>query len=58
MAEIVNLRAARKRKARAAADATAGANRLRHGRTLGERIADDAEAARLTRRLDGARREE
>jgi hypothetical protein len=57
MAEIVNLRLARKARARAAGKAQAETNRARHGRTKGERRAAEAEAGRLTRAVEGARRE-
>lgn len=57
MAEIINLRMARKAKDRASAKAQADANRARHGRAKGERAATDAEIARLDRIVDGARRE-
>jgi hypothetical protein len=58
MAEIVNLRTARKAKARAQAAATAEQNRALHGRTLAQKAAERAEAERAARTLDGARREE
>jgi hypothetical protein len=57
MAEIINLRMARKAKARDAVKHQADANRARHGRTKAERSATEAEAARLTRTVEGARRE-
>ena len=57
MAEIVNLRLARKARERAAAAETAARNRARHGRTKGERARDAAEANRLARTVEGARRE-
>ena len=58
MAEIVNLRLARKAKKRAGDAARAQANRALHGATKGEaRIARDA-AERMQRTLDGARRED
>lgn len=55
MAEIVNLRLARKAKRRRDADATAAANRARHGQTQGERAVARLEAARIARTVDGAR---
>ena len=58
MAEIINLRTARKAKARTQAAATAGQNRALHGRTLAQKQAERAEAGRLDRTLDGARIEE
>ncbi len=57
MAEIVNLRMARKARARADAGARADEARARHGQTKGQRTASKAEAARLDRTLDGSRRE-
>lgn len=58
MAEIVNLRQARKAKKRVADAATADANRARHGASKSERRLAQDEAARLARTLDGARRED
>ncbi len=58
MAEIINLRTARKAKARAQAAATAGQNRALHGRTLAQKAADRADAERARRTLDGAKRDE
>ena len=55
MAEVVNLRLARKARARADATATAAQNRALHGRTRAERAATAAEDARLARTVDGAR---
>ncbi len=57
MAEIVNLRRARKARDRAADKAEAEANRAQHGRTRTEKSATRAEIARRDRTLDGARRE-
>lgn len=57
MAEIVNLRMARKARARAAGQAQADASRARHGQTLAERQATGAEIARIARTVDGARRD-
>lgn len=57
MADIVNLRQARKRKARADAARLADANRILHGRTKAERAATRAERDRHEAALDGARRE-
>ncbi len=58
MAEIINLRQARKAKARAAGESTAAANRARFGQTKGERLKQEAEAARQSRLIDGALRDE
>ena len=57
MAEIVNLRRARKNKARADAAAQASVNRAAFGRTGAEKQAAKAEADRLSQTLDGAKRE-
>jgi len=57
VAEIVNLRLARKARERAAREAEAQANRARHGRTRAEREVQSLDAARHARKLDGARRE-
>ena len=54
MGEIINLRKARKSKARAAETAEAAANRARFGRTLAERDRDRRETEKSARELDGA----
>ncbi|MBX3430327.1 MAG: DUF4169 family protein [Hyphomonadaceae bacterium] len=56
MAEIVNLRRARRNKARAAAETEAAANRLVHGRTKAERSRTEAEKEAAERKLDGHKR--
>jgi len=58
MAEPINLNKARKAKARAADSARADANRVRFGRTKGEKAAAKLEADRLARAVDQARRED
>lgn len=58
MGEIINLRLARKAKARAADKAEAQANRTKHGRTKAERQATEAEIVRFTRTIEGAKRED
>jgi hypothetical protein len=58
MAEIVNLRLARKAKARATAGDSATQNRAKFGRTKAERAEAASEIARLHRRLNGAKHEE
>lgn len=58
MAEIINLRQARKIRARGTAEATASANRAKFGRTRAERQADEAETARRDRALDNAKRDD
>lgn len=55
MAELINLRRARKAKAREKAEADAAANRVAFGRTKAERDQSRAEAERTTRDLDGKR---
>jgi hypothetical protein len=57
MAEIVNLRAARKAKQRDAAAQQAAANRSKHGETKGEKLRRRQDAERLARSVDGARLE-
>lgn len=57
MADIVNLRMARKSRERAADKAQAEANRAKHGQTKGERLSARAEIARIDRVVEGARLE-
>ena len=57
MAEIINLRRARKIKARNDAASAADTNRRRHGRTPAERETEAAEEERRDHLLDGAKRE-
>lgn len=57
MSEIVNLNKARKAKARAETRAQAETNRVRFGRTKGEKAAAKSESAKLSRRLDDAKRD-
>ncbi|MCO4055581.1 MAG: DUF4169 family protein [Bosea sp.] len=54
-AEIINLRKARKAKARDAANAEAQANRVAFGRTKAERSASGADKALAARKLDAHR---
>ncbi len=58
MAEIVNLKAVKKAKARAEKDRAAEANRAKFGRTKAERRRDDSETQKRDRTLDGARLDE
>ncbi|WDF73864.1 DUF4169 family protein [Novosphingobium sp. KACC 22771] len=58
MAEIINLRMARKAKARTEAEKQAQANRALHGQSKGQRAIAKAEKARAERLLDGVRRED
>jgi len=53
MAEIVNLRRARKDKARRQRESEADANRRRFGRTKAEKAAGKDAQERATRDLDG-----
>lgn len=52
MAEIINLRRARKARTRAEQAATAAANRRKFGRPKAERAAEAAEQARAAQKLD------
>ena len=58
MADIINLRLARKARGRQAADAEAAANRAKFGQTRQEKQASRAEALRADKLLDGAKRED
>ena len=53
MAEIVNLRRARKQRARNEAEALAEQNRISFGRTKAERTATEQERSKAQRELDG-----
>ena len=57
MAEIINLRRARKARARATTETTAAANRAAFGRTKAEKQAVSTEAARHDKTLNGAKRD-
>lgn len=57
MAEIINLRQARKAKTRTAKQAEATQNRVTFGRTKAEKQATKTETARQNRTLDGAKTE-
>ena len=58
MGEIVNLRHARKDRARRAAEKSAAANRAAFGRPRAEREAQHAASALDARKLDGHRRDD
>lgn len=58
MAEIINLRSARKAKARSVKDADAEANRLKFGRTKAEKQREAAEKARAEQHIEGHKRDE
>jgi hypothetical protein len=57
MGDVVNLRRARKAKARAVSEAQAAANRIEHGRTKAEKAAARVDKERQHRSLDGAKLE-
>lgn len=54
MGEVVNLRRARKGRARAEEERRAAQSRRLHGRPKAERRAEEAERALAERRLDGS----
>ncbi len=58
MADVINLRLARKARKRDDAARQADANRARHGETKAARQLREAEAARAARQLDGNKRDE
>ncbi len=58
MAEIINLKNARKQKARSDKDAKAEQNRILFGRTKAEREQQAAEKARAAKHIDGHRKDE
>ncbi|MBU1174022.1 MAG: DUF4169 family protein [Alphaproteobacteria bacterium] len=58
MADIVNLRQARKRKARDEKDQAAEANRLAFGRTKAEKQGSKLEKARVDKVLEAHRRDD
>ena len=57
MAEIVNLRQAKKQAARKAARSAADANAARFGRSKAERALEEARAEKAASNLDAHRRE-
>ncbi len=57
MAEIINLRLARKVRQRGDAQTIAAANRAKFGQPKAGRVARKAEADRAAKLLDGAKRE-
>jgi hypothetical protein len=57
MGDIVNLRAARKRRDRDEKARLADENRARHSRTKGEKQRDKAEAGKLALHVDAHRRD-
>jgi hypothetical protein len=57
MADVINLRRARKAKQRDGRAVEAQANRALYGRTKAEKTRDDADRARIARTVDQARLE-
>lgn len=57
MADLINLRQARKDKARAEKEAAAKANRAVHGRTKAEKALKKAKAEKTARDLDSHKRD-
>lgn len=57
MADIINLRNARKQKARADKDAQAQQNRILFGRTKAEKLKQAAEKAQADKHIDGHRKD-
>lgn len=57
VAEIVNLRMVRKRKAREQAERDAAANRAKFGRTPAQKARDEAETETARHKLDQLRRD-
>jgi hypothetical protein len=58
MAQIINLRMARKAAARGKADASAAENRAKFGRSRAEKAVGTLDTDRARRLLDGAKRED
>ena len=58
MAEIINLRMARKQKARAEKDVQAQQNRILFGRTKAEKLKQAAEKAQADRHIDGHKKDD
>lgn len=58
MADVINLKRARKAKVRAEKENEAEVNRRAHGRTKAERALTKAEADAAARKLDGHKRDD
>jgi hypothetical protein len=58
MGDIVNLRRARKNKARSAAETEAAVKRLQHGQGKAEKKLSKAEQEAAARKLDGHKRDD
>ncbi|MBR7620499.1 DUF4169 family protein [Phenylobacterium sp. 20VBR1] len=57
MNDIVNFNKAKKARVKQDAKSQAATNRAKFGRTKGEKAVEKAEAAKVVRLLDGAKRE-
>ena len=57
MGDVINLRQARKARARTEKEAAAAANRARFGRTKAEKQAEDAKRELTQKQLDSHKRE-
>ena len=57
MTEVINLKQVRKAKSRTEKDKKAEENRRIHGRTKAQKQKEEQEAERLSRHLDGHKRE-
>lgn len=58
MAELINFNRAKKARDKAQAKSQAAENRVKHGRTKGQKAVARLEADRAKRDLDGAKRED
>ena len=58
MAELINFNQAKKAKGRADGKARAAENRVRFGRTKGQKAVSKLDAEKALRELDGKKREE
>jgi hypothetical protein len=58
MAEIINLRNARKQRARAEKDVQAAQNRVLFGRTKAEKLKQSIEKTMADKKIDGHKRED
>lgn len=58
MNDVVNFNKAKKARAKQDAKSQAVANRAKFGRTKGQKALETAEAAKVVRLLDGAKRED
>lgn len=58
MADIINLRTARKQKARAEKDATAAQNRALFGRTKAQKLLEASQKGRAEKHIEGHKRED